>query len=159
MDRPSKQKPSSLGDLRKDPELPETIFSSDIEDKVYQGIVVNTLSSIQGIHLIEGSFFQALIGKTDKVKGIHIEQEPLQHSVKIQIEVNVQFGVSLPEKAEEIQVKVAQEVTKMTSVHVAEVHVMFRDLIPEEVMKEPSTPTSTLENLERSLKKDLNEDF
>lgn len=141
------------------PELPETVFSSDIEDKVYQGIVLNTLASIANIQVVDGNFFHTLIGRLDKVKGIVIEQDPLQQAVKIQLEINIQYGTSIPEKAEEIQNKVSQEVTKMTGVHVSEVHVVFRELISSEDMRDKNSPASCMQNLENSLQKDLDDEF
>lgn len=144
---------------QKELEFPETTYSSDIEDKVFQGIVLNALSKIEGIHLIDGSFLQSLIGKIDKVKGIHIEQDPPNHSVKLEMEINVQYGVSIPDKAEEIQNIVSQEVTKMTGVHVSEVHVIFRGLVSPESQKDKNNPTSTLRELERSMQKELEDEF
>lgn len=144
---------------QKEPELPDTIYSSDIEDRVFQGIIVNALSTIEGIHLIDGSFFQSLIGRMDKVKGIIVEQDPINHSVKLQVEVNVQYGVSIPEKAEEIQNVVSKEVTKMTGVHVGEIHVIFRELVSLESQQEKPTASSTLRELERSMQKELEDEF
>ena len=141
------------------PELPETVFSSDIEDRVYQGIVLNTLASIEGIHVSDGSFFHSLIGRPDKVKGIQVEQDPAQQAVRIQLEVNVKYGTSIPEKAEEIQNKVSREVAKMTGVHVSEVHVIFRELISPEAPKEKNNPNSVLRELERTMQKDLDNEF
>lgn len=141
------------------PELPETIFSSDIEDKVYQGIVLHTLATIEGVHIADGSFLHSLIGRPDKVKGIQIEQDSTQQAVKIQLEVNVLYGTSIPAKAEEIQNKVSREVTKMTGVHVSEVHVIFRELSPPEALKEKQSPNSVLRELERTMQKDLEEEF
>ena len=79
--------------------------------------------------------------------------------MKIQLEINIKYGTSIPEKSEEIQNKVAQEVTKMTGVHVSEVHVIFRELIPPDDMKEKNSPASALQKLESSLQKDLDDEF
>jgi uncharacterized alkaline shock family protein YloU len=142
------------------PELPETIFSSDIENKVYQGIVLNTLASIENIQVLDGNFFHSLIGRSDKVKGIHVEQDPDQQSVRIQLEVHIKFGCSIPEKAEEIQNKVSREVSKMTGVHVSEVHVIFLELIAPEMPRELKTPDSVLNKLGAlTSQKDLDDQF
>lgn len=154
--RPS-QEPRSLETALK-PELPETVFSSDIENKVYQGIVLNVLASIEHIQVADGNFFQSLIGRPDKIKGIQVEQDPAQQSVKIQVEVGIKYQTSIPEKAEEIQNKVSREVTKMTGIHVAEVHVVFRDLLSPETNKEKNSQQKLFRDLERSLPKELSDD-
>lgn len=154
---PDKNTPSTHPS-QKELELPETIFSSDIEDKVYQGIVLSTLMHIEGIHLLEGSFFQSLMGRVDKIKGIHVDQDSIGHSVRIRIEVNISFGISIPQKAEEIQSKVSHEVTKMTGVHVSEVHVVFRELASQESSKEKHSASATLKELERSMQQEFEEE-
>lgn len=110
-------------------ELPDTIYSRNIENKVFQGIIVKTLSLIPGISLIEGTFLDNLIGRVDKIQGIEITQDPKTQSVKLTIHVRVQYGVSIPQIAETIQTTVAEEVTKITGVRVSEVHVIFKELI------------------------------
>ena len=48
----------------------------------------------------------------------------------MRVEVNVAYGVSIPEKAEEIQTKIAQEINRLTGLRVSQVHVIFKDLMP-----------------------------
>lgn len=112
--------------------LPETVYSRDIENKVFQGIIVKALSQITGIGLVEGNFLDTIIGRIDRVKGIYTEQDPKNHAVKIRIELNIRYGISIPQKAEEIQAKVAEAVTNLTGVRVAEVHIVFKELIASE---------------------------
>jgi uncharacterized alkaline shock family protein YloU len=97
---------------------------------VFQGVVLQTLAKISGIGLLEGSLFDSLLGREiESVKGIHVEQDQKKHSVSIRIEINVAYGVSIPEKAEEIQTRLIEEVSRWTGLHVASVHVIFKDLI------------------------------
>lgn len=42
------------------------------------------------------------------------------------------YGTSIPGKAEEIQTKIAEEITKLTGLHVASVHVVFKNVISME---------------------------
>jgi len=113
--------------------LPETIFIRDLENKVFQSIVLQCLSEIDGISLIEGNFIDHLLGRSSEgVKGIYAEQNEKNHSVDIKIEVNILFGLSIPEKAEEIQVKTTEEITKITGLHVSSVHVVFKNVISRE---------------------------
>jgi uncharacterized alkaline shock family protein YloU len=118
----------------KELELPETLFVRDIETKVFQSIVLQCISSIEGIALVEGNLIDNLLGRepSERVSGISVEQDLKNHSVKIKVEVNIIYGLSIPEKAEEIQVKVAQRISILTGLHVGVVHVVFKNLILKE---------------------------
>ncbi len=124
----------------KELELPETVFIRDIESRVFQSIVLQCLSRIQGVALIEGNLFDNLLGRDveNRLSGINVEQDQKSHSVNIKVEINVAYGVSLPEKAEEVQTKIAQDISKLTALHVGCVHVIFKNLISMETHK--STP-------------------
>ena len=111
-------------------ELPETVFVRDIETRVFQAICLQTLAKIEGIGLIEGNLIDSLLGRElERVKGIHVEQDQKKHSVVIRVEINVAYGMSIPDKAEEVQMKLVEEVSCWTGLHVASVHVIFKDLI------------------------------
>lgn len=115
----------------KEVELPETVFVRDIETKVFQSIAVQCLASIEGVALIEGNFIDSLLGResVEGVKGIHVEQDPRTHSVSMKLEINVAYGICIPEKAEEVQMKIAEKISRFTGLHVACVHVVFKNLI------------------------------
>jgi uncharacterized alkaline shock family protein YloU len=117
--------------------LPETVFIRDIETRVFQAIVVQCLSKVDGIGLLEGNFFDSLLGReVEHVKGIEVEQDQKKHSVNIRVEVNILYGISIPTKAEEIQSKLSEEVSRWTGLHVSSVHVIFKDLIA--ILPEPA---------------------
>ncbi|MFY7842602.1 MAG: Asp23/Gls24 family envelope stress response protein [Rhabdochlamydiaceae bacterium] len=115
----------------KEVDLPDTVFISHIENKVFQSIVAKSLSHIEGIAPLEINIIQSFLGwdNHDGLKGIHVEQEEKTHSVKLRIEVNLVFGFSIPQKSEEIQNKVAQDVSQLTGLHVSLVHVIFKDMV------------------------------
>lgn len=114
----------------KEIELPETVFIRDIETKVFQSIVLQSLSQIDGVETLEGSLFDNLLGDSlDGIKGIHVDQDQKNHSVNVRIEINVAYGISIPDKAEEIQNKILQDISRLTSLHVGAVHVIFKNLI------------------------------
>jgi uncharacterized alkaline shock family protein YloU len=114
-------------------EIPETVFIRDIENKVFLSIALQCLSQIEGISLVEGNFIDHLLGRSSEgVKGIYAEQDDKNQSVNIKVEVNIHYGVIIPEKAEEIQTKIAEEITKLTGLHVASVHVVFKNVISME---------------------------
>ena len=116
-------------------ELPETIFIRDIDTRVFQAIVLQCLAKIEGIGLLEGNLFDSLLGReVERVKGIHVVQDQKKHSVEVRVEINVLYGVNIPQKAEEVQEKLVEEVSKWTGLHVSSVHVIFKDLIPPQAL-------------------------
>ncbi len=121
----------------KELDLPETVYIRDIDNRVFQTIAIECLSKIEGISLLEGNIIDSFLGRegTDRLKGISVEQDEKSHSVKIKVEINVLYGTSLPEKAEEIQTKIAFEVSRLTALHVAAVHVVFKNMISKEEMR------------------------
>lgn len=124
-------------------ELPETMYIRDVETRVFQAICLQALSKIEGIGLLEGNLIDSLLGREmDRVKGIHVEQDQKRQSVSIRIEINIEYGISIPEKAEEVQTKIAEEVSRWTGLHVASVHMIFKNLIL------PPPPVETAENPE-----------
>jgi len=122
-------------------ELPDTVFIRDIETRVFQGIVMQSLAKIAGIGLLEGNLFDSLLGREiESVKGIHVVQDQKKHSVEIRVEINILHGISIPEKAEEIQTRLVEEVSRWTGLHVASVHVIFKDLIQPHNEEAPKAP-------------------
>lgn len=109
-------------------ELPETVYIRDIEDRVFQMIVLQCLAKIPGISLVEGNFIDHLLGRggMERLKGVVVEQNDKTRSVSIRVEVNVCYDVSIPEKSDEIQKRVTEEITRLTGLHVARVHVVFK---------------------------------
>jgi uncharacterized alkaline shock family protein YloU len=116
-------------------EYAETKYIRDIETKVFQEIVMQCVNRIEGICLVGSNLIDSLLGRdsSEKIKGIHIEQDENKHSVYIRIEVNILYGLSIPEKAEEIQTKVVEEVCNYTGLHVSCVHVVFKNLVTKKI--------------------------
>ena len=122
----------------KEVELPVTTFIRDIETKVFQSIVVQCLLRMDGIALVEGNLIDSLFGRetADRISGISVEQDQKSHSISVKLEVNVAYGVSIPEKAEEIQTKVTEELSRLTGLHVSLVHVIFKNLFTKTALME-----------------------
>lgn len=138
-------------------ELPETIFIRDIENKVFQSIVLQSLAQIEGISLVEGNFIDHILGRSSEgVKGIIAEQDDKNQSINIKVEVNIIFGTNIPSKAEEIQTKITEEVTKLTGLHVASVHVVFKNVISAEQAGKQAQLSSNPSHLMGS---DLGDDY
>jgi uncharacterized alkaline shock family protein YloU len=123
----------------KEVELPDTLFVRDIETKVFQSIVVQCLLRIEGVALVDGNLIDNLFGRepAERITGIFVEQDPKTHSISVKVEVNIAYGVTIPEKAEEIQTKITQELSRLTGLHVSLVHVIFKSLITRQ---EPAKP-------------------
>jgi uncharacterized alkaline shock family protein YloU len=122
----------------KEVELPDTTYVRDIETKVFQSIVVQCLLRIEGIALVEGNLIDSLFGRepAERITGISVEQDLKTHSISVKLEVNVAYGVCIPEKADEIQTKVTEELSRFTGLHVSLVHVIFKNLITKTELME-----------------------
>lgn len=124
-------------------EFPETVFIRDIDTRVFQAIALQCLAKIEGIGLLEGNLFDSLLGReVERVKGIHVLQDQKKHSVEIRVEINILYGVNIPEKAEEVQEKLVEEISKWSGLHVSSVHVIFKDLIPPQGVASPAEAIS-----------------
>ena len=118
-------------------------FAQDIEPRVLEGIVLQILSSIEGIGLIEGNIFESLLGgELERAKGIFVEEDPSKNSVSIRVEINVAYGIAIPEKAVEVQEKLAGGVASLSGLKVSAVHVVFKELIsPKPIEREVEEET------------------
>jgi len=128
-------------------ELPDTVFVRDIDTRVFQAIALRALAKIDGIGLLEGNLFDSLLGReVERVKGIYVVQDQKKHSVEVRAEINIRYGVNIPEKAEEVQERLVEEISKWTGLHVSSVHVIFKDLIdaPVESAAEEETVSGVL---------------
>ncbi len=125
----------------KELDLPETLFIRDIESKVFESIILQCLLKIEGIKVQEHNLLDSLLGReiVEKMKGIHVEQDQKKQSINIRVEVNIFYGVVIPEKAEEVQNKIVEEISLWTGLHVGSVHVIFKNLVTTIHKKEEET--------------------
>ena len=121
----------------KETNSPDTVFARDIETRVFQAIAVKCLSKIKGISLLEGNMLDSFLGREgpERIKGIVVEQDSKSHSVNIKVELSIAYGLSIPEKAKEIQSRLVDDITRLTGLHVAGVHVVFKNLLPEKQLE------------------------
>lgn len=115
-------------------ELPETTYVRDIENRVFQAIILQVLTKVSDINLIEGNLIDAILnrGNVERIKGVFVEQEAKSPTIKIKVEVNVHYGTCIPEKAKEIQQKISDEINRLTGLHVSCVHVIFKNMYVDE---------------------------
>jgi uncharacterized alkaline shock family protein YloU len=129
---------------QKEVDLPDTVFIRGIETRVFQGIVLQSLAKISGIGLLEGNLFDSLLGREiESVKGIYVEQDLKKQSLDIRVEINVLYGVAIPEKAEEIQNLLVEEISCWTGLHIASIHIVFKDLITPASQNKDSSSEDT----------------
>ena len=128
-------------------EVPKTTFSHDIETRVIQVIILQCLNKIKGVALLEGTLIDTLFGReVERVKGITVEQDSKNHSLKVKIEINVEYGVAIPGITSDVQERAVEEITKLTGLHVSAVHVVIKGLVQKaEEAKEEHYPASLLE--------------
>jgi len=135
-------------------ELPETVYSRDIETRVIQVIILHCLSEIEGVGLIGGNIIDTLFGReAERVKGIHVDQDSKNHMVKVKVEITIDYGLKIPDKSEEVQQRIVERITALTGLHVASVHVVVKSIsAPKEKEEElPSYPAALLADEELPL--------
>ena len=132
-------------------EVPKTVFSHDIETRVIQVIILQSLNKIEGVSLLGGNLIDSLFGReAECVKGINVEQDSKNHLIKVKVEINIEYGVSIPEITQMVQAQVVEEITKLTGLHVASVHVVVKGLVSNEKEEEVPYPASLLEEKDES---------
>ena len=113
---------------QKEFEIPETLYVRDIEDRVFQAIAAQCVNKAEGVRLAEGYFLGNILHRErkDYLGGIQVEQDSRNHSIAVRLEVDLEYGYSIPQKAEELQSSIAKEITEITGLHVSTVHVLFK---------------------------------
>lgn len=129
-------------------EIAETTFIRDIENRVFQAIILQVLTKIKNITLLEGNLIDAILnrGNVERIKGIFVEQDAKSPTVKVKVEVNVHYGISIPAKAKEIQQSISDEINNLTGLHVSSVHVIFKNVY----LDEPKPAETQVQELNRS---------
>ena len=129
-------------------EIAETTYIRDIENRVFQAIILQVLTKIKDITLLEGNLIDAILhrGSVERIKGIFVEQDAKSPTVKVKVEVNVHYGISIPTKAQEIQQAISDEINNLTGLHVSTVHVIFKNVY----LDEPKPEETQVQELNRS---------
>lgn len=139
--------------------LAETVFIHDIENKVFQSIVLQCLAQIDGISLVEGNFIDHLLGRNSEgLKGIHAEQNEKHQTIDIRVEVNIVYGIPIPEKVEEIQTKISEQITTLTGLHVGSVHIVVRNVVSSEQVSK-ALPAAAGQVSSHSAKSTIEEEY
>jgi uncharacterized alkaline shock family protein YloU len=143
-------------------DLPETVFSCNIDEKVFQGIILQCLADIDGISPVCGNLIDNLLGRSsgpEGIKGVTVDQNSKSHTIDVKIELNICYGYSIPEMAETIQSKVSEAITRLTGLHVSSVHIAFKNVISYEQMKKSPVPAMPQQEAKDSIDDEYNDEF
>lgn len=120
-----------------------------ISDEVVAAIAAQGARKIKGV-VVTGSSFrlsEILGGKEGSYKGVSVKTDEMNGHVKIDLDVNVFYGVNIYETMEKLQRQIANDVEAMTgSMIVDEVNIRVKTLtIPDETPShEGLTPDKAL---------------
>ncbi|MCP0886427.1 Asp23/Gls24 family envelope stress response protein [Ligilactobacillus sp. WILCCON 0076] len=123
---------SSLGEVRIAPEVIEVII----------GIAAN---KVDGVYSMRGSLansFSELFRRQDRGSGKGVRLDQSEGELKVNVYAFLNYGVSVPKVALEIQEKVKQQVLFMTGLKLAAVDVHIQGVVPEK--REPTVDPNNL---------------
>lgn len=114
-------------EIEKKDENEEVIMGTDtikISNEVvatYAGIAVSEVEGVYGMAGGFAGFTEAISGKKNLSKGIKVDVD--EKSVKIDVNIVVEYGARIPDVAYEIQTRIKKTVESMTDLKVTEVNV------------------------------------
>lgn len=117
-----------------EPQCPDTCYEREMGIKAFRTIVLKTLLEIEGVYFLEENIVDSILGRegVEGVRGIEIEVDPKQPILSVNIRICLASGLVIPQKVEEIQTKVVEDLTADTGLHVARVLVVVEDVkLPE----------------------------
>ncbi|SFP23387.1 Asp23/Gls24 family envelope stress response protein [Salibacterium halotolerans] len=99
----------------------------EISPEVIEVIAGLAASEVDGVHALRGNFAADVaerLGRKNHGKGVKVELQ--QDGVKLEVSLQLQYGVSVPEVAAEVQTNIQQALQTMTSITVKaiDVHVI-----------------------------------
>lgn len=105
-----------------------------IAPEVVEVIIGIAASQVEGVYSMHGSIansFSKLFGRQDRKQGVKLAAA--QNELKVDVNVFLNYGVSVPKVASAIQDKVAQQVLFMTGLKLASVDIHVQGVVPEKV--------------------------
>jgi PadR family transcriptional regulator PadR len=113
---------ASLGEIEIAPEVIEVI----------SGIAA---SKIEGVYAMHGNLTSGVVelfGRTSHKKGVHLTVD--ESGLKIDVYCLINYGVSVPKVASEMQEKIRQQLLFMTDIELAEVNIHVVGIVPEKTV-------------------------
>lgn len=108
-----------------------------IADDVVATIAGKAASEVKGVYSMSGGFaggISEVFGKKSYTKGIKVDNT--EKSLKIDVNIIVEYGARIPDVAYEIQNRVKKAIESMTGLEVAEVNVHVQGVNTEMQNKE-----------------------
>ena len=132
--------------LKSDPELGKIEIAPNVLE-IVAGIAT---TEVKGVNRMRGSFTDLISRKKEHGKGVKLTYNGDDLIVDIYVYLN--YGVSVPKVALEIQDQVAQQLLFMTELQVKEVNVHVQGMVTEKnqtATVDPNDPFATQENGEK----------
>ena len=108
---------SSNNDVNND----NTVKISNDAVATYVGIAISEVQGVYGMSGTLAGITEAISGKKNYTKGVKVEVT--ESTVKIDVNIIVEYGARIPDVAFEIQTKVKKSVETMTGLKVSDVNV------------------------------------
>ncbi len=110
----------------------QSLGTIQIAPRVLEIIAGIAAGQIEGVSRMRGSIANSvseLLGRSDHRRGVKLSNS--DDELSIDVDVYLEYGVSVPKVAAEIQDKIKQQVTLMTDLSVKEVNVHVQGVITE----------------------------
>lgn len=110
----------------------QTLGTIQIAPRVLEIIAGIAASQIDGVSRMHGTIANSvseLLGRSDRRRGVKLSNS--NDDLVIDVDVYLEYGVSVPQVAAQIQEKIKQQVNLMTDLDVQEVNVHVQGVITE----------------------------
>lgn len=125
-----------MDDMKKEEINMGIVKISDEVVSVIAGIAAAEIKGIVGMNPgVTGGITQIFTGKKSNTKGVKVNVE--EESASIDITVNVEYGVKIPEVSLQVQENVKKAVETMTGLVVSAVNIYVQNIV---LLKENSLP-------------------
>lgn len=108
----------------------QSLGTIEVAPRVVEIIAGVAASEIDGVSKMYGSLansFGELLGRSDQRRGVKLTNQ--NENLTIDIDVYIDYGVSVPKLAAKIQDLVKQQVTLMTDLNVSEVNIHVKGIV------------------------------
>lgn len=108
----------------------QSLGTIEVAPRVVEIIAGVAASEIDGVSKMYGSLansFGELLGRSDQRRGVKLTSQ--NDNLTIDIDVYIDYGVSVPKLAAKIQDRVKQQVTLMTDLNISEVNIHVKGIV------------------------------
>lgn len=116
-----------------------------IAPEVIEVIIGIAARKVDGVYSMRGTLannFSELFGRQSRGKGVRLNQD--EQGLKVDVYAYLNYGVSVPKVAEQIQEKVKQQVMFMTNLTLDQVDVHVQGVVPEKNDGQPAIDPDNL---------------